>query len=94
MLNKFWFAHGLLALIFQALIAAPLFLVGWPLWNALLVGAAFVVGSYVGRERKTVEEAQGRKPPLWDWRGNPKAFQDIGVPSAIVTIPVALAFLI
>lgn len=94
MLSKFWFAHGLLALIVQAVIAGLLFLLGLPLWNALLVGASFVVGAYVGRERKTVEEATGRNTPLWNWRGNPKAAQDIGLPFVVVTIPVVLAFIV
>ena len=91
---NFWFAHGFLAVFCQAAIAAPLVFFGLPIWLSAGVGAVFVLGAYIGRERMAVEHVTGRNTPLWDWRGNPKALKDIGVPAALVcAVTAALAIM-
>lgn len=85
MIMAFWFRHGVLALLAQAVLAAPVALLGFPLWQAAALGGAFVIGCYVGRERHQAEVGSGRADiPLWQWSGNPKAFVDIAVPAALV----------
>jgi hypothetical protein len=90
---NFWFAHGALAVFMQAAIAVGLVLLGISLWLAALIGAGAVILAYAARERAQVEVATGRNTPLWDWRGNPKAAKDVGVPAILVLIVAGLAAL-
>ena len=94
LLANFWVAHGVLALVIQAAIAAPLWLLGVAPWLAALIGAGAVILAYVARERAQAERATGRNTPLTDWSGNPKAAQDIGVPAALTLAAAAVAALV
>lgn len=82
-MQNFWFAHGFLAVFIQAAIAGALVLLGIALWLAAGIGAGAVILAYASRERAQAERVTGRNTPLWDWRGNPKAMKDIGVPAAL-----------
>jgi hypothetical protein len=91
---NFWFAHGFLAVAIQAAIAGALILLGIAPWLAALIGAGAVILAYASRERAQAERVAGRNAPLWDWSGNPKAAQDIGVPAALTgVVVVAIAIM-
>jgi hypothetical protein len=95
MIMSFWFRHGVLALLVQAVLATPVALLGFPLWQAAAFGAAFVVGAYVSRERHQAEVGSGSASiPLWQWSGNPKAAMDIAVPAALVSAATLAAYLL
>lgn len=91
LIGKFWFAHGVLAVALQAIVAAPLALLGIAPWLAAAIGAAVVVVAYAARERVQAEAVTGRNTALWNWSGNPKAAKDIGVPAALTGAIVAAA---
>lgn len=94
LIGQFWFAHGALALIGQVIVAAPLALLGFALWVSAAIGAAVVVVAYAARERVQAEAVTGRNTALWNWSGNPKAAQDIGVPAALTgVVVVAIAIM-
>lgn len=93
LMANFYFAHGFLAVLIQAAIAAPLVLLGIAPWLAAIIGAGAVILAYASRERAQAEAVTGRNAPLWSWSGNPKAAKDIGVPAAL-TLAVAAAIFI
>jgi hypothetical protein len=90
-------AHAALALLLQALVALPLafalridavaaLLTGGVL--AAVVGMAFALGFYAGRERRQTEEHYGsnRIPPWW-WK--PRALRDFAWPALAVLVATA-----
>lgn len=91
LMSRKWFAHGVVALAAQAAIAIPAALLGFGIWQALALGAAFSIGCYIGRERHTVEAATSRAEPLWSLRGNPSATLDVGLPAALTAAATAVA---
>lgn len=80
-------SHSLLSLLFQNLIGIPIWL--WSdlsLVVALIIGGAFSIGFYVGRERAQAEFlARSKKIAPWNWSSNPRALRDIGYPVVTVT---------
>jgi hypothetical protein len=90
-------AHALLALALQCVVALPLalllrvdavaaLLAGGVL--ATVVGAAFAIGFYLGRERRQSEEWAGsNRIPPWVWK--PRALRDAAWPAAAVLAVVA-----
>lgn len=74
--------HAALGAAFTAIIGIPCALFGQP----AIIGAAFAIGFYVGRERRQTEEWMGSNrvsPLIW----KPRAWRDMGWPalSAAVT---------
>lgn len=91
LMGKKWFAHGIVALAAQAAVAIPAALLGFGIWQALALGAAFSIGCYIGRERHTVEAATSRAEPLWSLRGNPSAVLDVGLPAVLTAAATVIA---
>lgn len=83
------FSHALLGAALTAIIGIPCVLVGLP----AVIGAAFAIGFYVGRERRQSEEHFGSNQiPPWQWK--PRAGRDIVWPalaSALVALAIELA---
>lgn len=82
-------AHALLGAALTALIGLPCALAGLP----ALIGAAFAIGFYVGRERRQSEEYFGSNR-IAPWRWNPRAWRDMAWPamsSALVALVIELA---
>ena len=69
-------AHALLGAALTALIGLPCALAGLP----ALIGAAFAIGFYVGRERRQSEEHFGSNR-IAPWRWKPRAGRDIAWPA-------------
>lgn len=89
LINTFWFAHGVIALLTNIIITAPLFLLGMSLPHAWGMGLMFTLGCYVGRERKVAEINAGSRSIMpWDWRHNPQVYQDVGVPALVCGVPL------
>ena len=77
-------SHALLGAALTALVALPCVLAGLP----ALIGAAFAIGFYVGRERRQSEEHFGSNRIMpWQWK--PRAGRDIAWP-ALASALVAL----
>ena len=77
-------SHALIGAVLTALIGLPCALAGLP----ALIGAAFAIGFYVGRERRQSEEHFGSNRILpWQWK--PRAARDIAWP-ALASALVAL----
>ena len=77
-------AHAILGAALTALIGLPCALTGLP----ALIGAAFVIGFYVGRERRQSEEHFGSNR-IAPWRWKPRAGRDMAWPalsSALVAL--------
>ena len=83
------FGHVALGAALTALIGLPCALVGLP----ALIGAAFAIGFYVGRERRQSEEHLGsNRIMLWQWK--PRAGRDIAWPAlaaALVALLIEVA---
>ncbi len=82
--------HALMGAALTAAIGIPCALFGLP----AIIGAAFAIGFYVGRERRQSEEHFGSNRILpWQWK--PRAGRDIAWPAAssvIVALLIELAF--
>lgn len=74
-------AHALLGAALTALIGLPCALAGLP----ALIGAAFAIGFYAGRERRQSEEyfSSNRIAP---WRWKPRAWRDMAWPALSSTL--------
>jgi hypothetical protein len=95
LLDSFWFAHGVVAILTQIIIATPFFFLGYTPWESLLFGGLFSLGCYVGRERHQAElGSNSRYIAPWDFSGNPKAFKDIGLPFILVSLIIVISFFI
>ncbi len=83
-------SHALLGAAFAAIIGLSCALVSLP----AVIGAAFAIGFYVGRERRQSEEHFGsNRIPLWQWK--PRAWRDMAWPAvsaAVVALAIELAF--
>ena len=83
------FGHVALGAALTALIGLPCALVGLP----ALIGAAFAIGFYVGRERRQSEEHFGSNRIMpWQWK--PRAGRDIAWPAlaaALVALLIEVA---
>jgi uncharacterized membrane protein len=91
--DSFWFAHGAVAICTQLIVAVIPILLGFGVWQSVLLVALFTTGCYVGRERHQAEVGSNSRHIMpWDWSGNPKALKDIGVPTILVTTLTILAF--
>jgi hypothetical protein len=78
------FGHIALGAALTALIGLPCALVGLP----AVIGAAFAIGFYVGRERRQSEEHFGSNRIMpWQWK--PRAVRDMAWP-ALASVLVAL----
>lgn len=82
--------HVLIGAALTAIIGIPCVLFGLP----AIIGAAFAIGFYVGRERRQSEEhfASNR---IWPWQWKPRAGRDIAWPAAssvVVALLIELAF--
>jgi len=83
-------SHALIGAALTAVIGIPCALFGLP----AIIGAAFAIGFYVGRERRQSEEHFGSNRILpWQWK--PRAGRDMAWPavsSVIVALLIELAF--
>lgn len=77
-------AHALLGAALTALIGLPCAFAGLP----ALIGAAFAIGFYVGRERRQSEEHFGSNR-IYPWQWKPRATRDVAWP-ALAAALVAL----
>ena len=77
-------SHALLGAALTALIGLPCALAGLP----ALIGAAFAIGFYVGRERRQSEEHFGSNR-IYPWQWKPRAARDVAWP-ALASALVAL----
>lgn len=83
------FGHVALGAGLTALIGLPCALAGLP----AVIGAAFAIGFYVGRERRQSEEHLGSNR-IWPWQWKPRAGRDIFWPalaSALVALLIEVA---
>ena len=83
-------SHALIGAALTALIGLPCALAGLP----ALVGAAFAIGFYIGRERRQSEEHFGSNR-IYPWQWKPRAGRDIAWPvlaSALVALAIELAW--
>lgn len=95
LINEFWFAHGVIAIITQLMVALAVWLLGMSLLHAFMLGAAFTIGCYVGRERKVAEiNANNRALMPWSWSHNPSVVQDVGVPTMLNLIPIIIIWVL
>ena len=82
-------SHALIGAALTAMIGLPLALAGLP----ALIGAAFAIGFYVGRERRQSEEHFGSNRIMpWQWK--PRAGRDIAWPAlaaALVALLIEVA---
>ncbi|MCA3377345.1 MAG: hypothetical protein INF64_09485 [Roseomonas sp.] len=72
--------HAAIGTAFTAIIGIPCALAGLP----AIIGAAFAIGFYVGRERRQTEEWKGSNrvsPLIW----KPRAWRDMGWPALSAT---------
>jgi hypothetical protein len=82
-------SHALLGAALTALIGLPCAFAGLP----ALIGAAFAIGFYVGRERRQSEEHFGSNR-IYPWQWKPRAGRDIAWPalaSALVALLIEVA---
>ena len=83
------FGHIALGAALTALIGLPCALAGLP----ALIGAAFAIGFYVGRERRQSEERFGSNR-IYPWQWKPRAARDIAWPAlaaALVALLIEVA---
>ena len=83
------FGHVALGAALTALIGLPCALA----WLPALIGAAFAIGFYVGRERRQSEEHFGSNR-IWPWQWKPRAGRDIAWPAlaaALVALLIEVA---
>ena len=85
------FAHAGLALVFQFLIGLVFYLLGFEF--ALIFGALFSIGFYLGREVAQYERKAGGKPwyvgfEIWNWTKD--GVLDFVFPTVAVCVVAAL----
>lgn len=78
-------SHALIGAALTTLIGLPCALVGLP----ALIGAAFAIGFYVGRERRQSEEHFGSNR-IWPWQWKPRAARDIAWPALAAALTALL----
>ena len=82
--------HAALGAACTAIIGIPCALAGLP----AVIGAAFAIGFYVGRERRQSEEHFGSNR-IWPWQWKPRAGRDIAwlaLASGLVALAIEIAF--
>ena len=82
-------SHALLGAALTALIGLPCALAGLP----AVIGAAFAIGFYVGRERRQSEE-HFNSNRIYPWQWKPRAARDIAWPAlaaALVALLIEVA---
>ena len=78
-------SHALLGAAFTAIIGIPCAAFG----STAVIGSAFAIGFYVGRERRQSEEHFGSNR-IWPWQWKPRAGRDMAWPALAATATALL----